>query len=335
VPYFQIGDDPSNTRKQGYAMTVVPGLDKSYKLSLNGNAIPSGWIVEFSDTIFGNRCSPDQINLQVVGKTCPATLTSQHDRQFIWADTNGNYLKVPGRGACSGFPDKPRVDCTRVPKIYLDENCPQCSGINCGQNGYCDCGTKNCICKSGFSGANCQNDICSYAKCAAGKGACTMTYLGGDLPATMGQCACKPGFFGDQCDADPCAKVKCGPHGTCASVSATDAVCVCSADWDGPVCDHFCGNNTKYPKCDPPCVLGIRYYANSDYSGANVDIENTGTKEECGEICLSKANCNGFSWLGACYLKSVGKLNPQNNVWAGVRCTNSTNNFPVLSYEYQ
>jgi len=185
VPFFAIG----NTGKQGYAMTVVPGTGQSYQLSMeDGSGIPPEWIIEFSDTIFGNRWTPDEILLKVVGRNCSQTVTSQHDRQFIWADTNGNYLKVPGRGACTNFPDRPRTDCTLVPKMYLDEICDQCSSINCGPNAYCDCGTKQCICKSGFSGPNCQNDICSNAKCDPEKAACTMRYLGGDLLATLQQC---------------------------------------------------------------------------------------------------------------------------------------------------
>jgi len=188
VPFFAIG----TTGKQGYAMTVVSGTGQSYKISMaDGSAIPAEWIIEFSDTIFGNRWTPDQILLSVVGRNCPQTLTSQHDRQFIWADTNGNYLKVPGRGACTTFPDRPHTDCSKVPKFYLDETCDQCASVNCGPNAYCDCGAKQCICKSGFSGPNCQNDICSTAKCPD-KSACSMRYLGGDLPATLQQCIATP-----------------------------------------------------------------------------------------------------------------------------------------------
>jgi len=185
VPFFAIG----NTGKQGYAMTVVPGTGQSYKISMaDGSPVPAAWIIEFSDTVFGNRWAPDEILLDVVGRNCSGKVTSQHDRQFIWADTNNNYLKVPGRGACTSFPDRPRNDCTKVPKMYLEEQCDQCASVKCGPNAFCDCGSKQCICNSGFSGPNCQNDICSSAKCDPQKAACTMKYLGGDLPATLQQC---------------------------------------------------------------------------------------------------------------------------------------------------
>jgi len=185
VPFFAIG----NTGKQGYAMTVIPGTDKTYNISMaDGSGISPEWIIEFSDTIYGNRWSPDQIQLSVAGRSCPPITTSQHDRQYIWGDSNNNnFLTVPGRGACTAFPDRPRTDCSKLSPIHLDEPCPQCSGVNCGANAYCDCGTKKCYCKSGFSGANCQTDICDQAKCAGGS-ACTLRYLGGDLPATLHQC---------------------------------------------------------------------------------------------------------------------------------------------------
>jgi hypothetical protein len=77
--YFQIGDD---LRKQGYSATLVPGLDHQYKLSLaGGGAVPSDWIIEFSDPIFGNRWKRDEIDLTVVGRECPKPVHSQHDRR--------------------------------------------------------------------------------------------------------------------------------------------------------------------------------------------------------------------------------------------------------------
>jgi len=171
-------------------MTVVPGTTQSYKISMaDGSGVPNEWNIEFSDTIFGNRWKADEILLSVVGRNCSQTTSSQHDRQFIWGDSNdGNFLKMPGRGACSEYPDSPHIDCTHVPKMYVAEQCDQCATVNCGPNAYCDCGTKQCMCISGFSGPNCQNDICSSAKCDPVKAACAMRYLGGDMQATLQQC---------------------------------------------------------------------------------------------------------------------------------------------------
>lgn len=51
--YFQVGDDLM--RKQGYSATVVPGLDHTYKLSMDGGGnVPSDWIIgNLSCFLFG------------------------------------------------------------------------------------------------------------------------------------------------------------------------------------------------------------------------------------------------------------------------------------------
>lgn len=82
LPYYQNGDDPS--RKQGYSTTVVLGSDLQYRLSMeNGGKVPNDWIIEFSDTVFGNRWTRDEINLIVEGRNCPHPVHSQHDRRHI------------------------------------------------------------------------------------------------------------------------------------------------------------------------------------------------------------------------------------------------------------
>jgi hypothetical protein len=75
--FFQIG-----SRKQGYSATVVPGLDHKYKLSMAGGGdVSPDWIIEFSDPIFGNRWTRDEIDLDVAGRNCPYPVHSQHDRR--------------------------------------------------------------------------------------------------------------------------------------------------------------------------------------------------------------------------------------------------------------
>jgi hypothetical protein len=44
--------------------------------------IPKDWIIEFSDPIFGNRWTKDEIKLEVAGRNCPSIVNSQHDRRF-------------------------------------------------------------------------------------------------------------------------------------------------------------------------------------------------------------------------------------------------------------
>ena len=48
----------------------------------NGGAVSSDWIIEFSDVIFGNRWTRDEINLFVSGRNCPTPVHSQHDRRL-------------------------------------------------------------------------------------------------------------------------------------------------------------------------------------------------------------------------------------------------------------
>ena len=80
LKFFQI-----DNRKQGYSATVVPGLDHKYRLSMvGGGAVPSDWIIEFSDPIFGNRWARDEIDLTVVGRSCSSPVHSQHDRRPVF-----------------------------------------------------------------------------------------------------------------------------------------------------------------------------------------------------------------------------------------------------------
>ena len=211
LKYFQIGD----TRKQGYSVTVIPGLDHQYRLSMaDGSNVPNDWIIEFSDTIFGNRWKRDEINLLVAGRNCPSPVHSQHDRRyyvkvsknclflilllirFIWSGEN--YLKVRGRGACTAYPDMPTINCKNEPELSNIENCPNKCEKKC-TNGYCDCETGECLCSPGFSGANCLTDTCTAAGCVNGH--CAAKYLGGDLLVTNKPCVCLDGWYGDKCDS--------------------------------------------------------------------------------------------------------------------------------------
>jgi hypothetical protein len=91
--YFQVGTD--NNRKRGYSATVVPGRDMQYRLSMeNGENVPSHWIIEFSDTIFGNRWQRDEIDLIVAGRVCPTPVHSQHDRRFFYFTKILNFSKI-------------------------------------------------------------------------------------------------------------------------------------------------------------------------------------------------------------------------------------------------
>ncbi len=81
---------------------------------------------------------------------------------------------------------------TNPPKLtYIDE-CDKCKQKPC-KNGYCDCGSGKCMCSPGFTGLDCQTDICSSAACV--KGVCSAKYLGGDLPVSINRCVCEEGWY--------------------------------------------------------------------------------------------------------------------------------------------
>ena len=111
IGFHQIGGDYSSKR-QGYSLPVIPGKDKSYSLSLSGGDgnLPLDWVVEFSDTVMGNRFSVEFIYLSIQGRTCGSggLVSSQHDRKFIWSGDEFMNDQAWGKhGACVGYGDQP------------------------------------------------------------------------------------------------------------------------------------------------------------------------------------------------------------------------------------
>lgn len=323
VPYFQIADDASNTGKQGYSMTIVPGLDKEYRLSLeNGGAIPAEWAIEFSDLVFGNRWTRDQIKLVVQGRNCPAIVHSHHDRRFIWGDSNDfnnthNWMRQLGRGACTNFPDMPVTPCAAA-DISVAESCPGKCPV-CGVNQYCDCGTGTCMCESGYEGPTCQASPCTDAKCDRLNGRCSARFLGGSLPVAMGQCVCKPGTYGPRCRSDPCSCTSCG-NGKCIKTGATTYYCQCDAGYEGPTCNSTCTD------CAPPCIDGCRYYPDMDVGGPDVGALNTGAgfagAVGCCGACKANPSCKVFVSPDYCYMKSsqAAPMTPKTGRFSGALC---------------
>lgn len=343
VNYFQIALDSDHTNKQGYSMTIIPGLNQTYKLSLvGGGAIPANWSIEFSDTIMGNRWTRDEINLQVNGRTCPSPVHSQHDRKYVWYDSN-HYAIQTGRGACTSYPDESTINCKSQPVLTQIESCPSvCPNNKCGANQFCDCGTGKCVCNAGFTGPNCQTDVCAVAKCDPVNGRCAARYMGGSLPVTQGECVCRPGTFGEKCDANACAGNTCSNNGKCRVMSEFDWTCECNEGFDGLKCERTCTPPSKITNstpansvCQPPCYLGFQYYPGIDIHGPDTAAHPASTPAECGGYCSQTPTCNCFVEPGYCYMKTgVQSYTALSTTTGGIKCGLVNISIPYGPYVY-
>lgn len=260
VEWFMIGQDISfNTRKQGYAMPVIPGTDIEYRVSLSGGNIPADWVIEFSDPVFANRWpgkSSNKLRLVVQGRTCPGSpdyTTAQHDRRFIYADSVDHLPEQAwGHGACTEHPDMPTINCKNIPALKPQSCDEKCSG-GC-TNGFCECGSGTCMCNPGFTGLNCAVDVCAKSRCGL-HGRCSSRFLGGDMPVTQAACVCEPPWAGPLCDSNPCETQDCSGHGTCLGINdGSDYLCDCDEGWTGRDCERdacttICpayGTNSKF-----------------------------------------------------------------------------------------
>lgn len=276
IGFHQIGGD-NETRKQGYSVPVIPGIDHSYHLSLvSGDGdLPNDWVIEFSDPVIGNRWSVDELILTVAGRECGdgGLISSQHDRKFIWGGNRG-FLddKVwSHHGACVGAgpdkqpPDEEDVECNTPDNIFdfdgrfagiIDPtHCPEKCNEGCNSNSYCDCGSESCECKAGYTGADCQIDVCASALCSE-HGSCSARYLGRSVPVIEKACICEDTWLGERCDRSPCVEmdIDCGT-GLCIALSETEATCECPDGYFGAnceersACESFCKGDFPYFGC--------------------------------------------------------------------------------------
>ena len=282
LPIHIIGDDgdpvkddakpPQN--KQGYSLPVIPITPNvlrthSYRISLGNDLspIPTDWIIEFSDPVFGHRWSEEKIRLNVVGRQCGPNsgtliVSSQHDRKYLVSDDGGlNRALRPtgkgrGRGACTSYPKMPDIECDQTPALDATE-CPGLCAGTCNQDlSYCDCGTATCVCRPGYTGDQCEIDLCGAARCS-GHGACSAQYLGGDLPVSLNACICESPWTGPLCDQNLCASdsllyKSCNGKGTCVHSGDDDTRCECNQGYSGVNCENSCdgkcaGNGGVFP----------------------------------------------------------------------------------------
>eukprot|EP00985_Skeletonema_marinoi_P024316 scaffold16804_cov299-Skeletonema_marinoi.AAC.1 len=192
--------------KQGYSLPVLLVDKVSYRLSLDRNDtnIPGNWIIEFSDPVMGNRFGEEFVNLNVVGRACEnnGVVSSQHSRRYTYGlGFGGQAWGQTGACVSSNPPKMDPVDCNAASALGGEE-CPElCDNVCDSTNSFCHCATAMCMCKPGFTGADCSTDICSQSRCGD-HGTCSSQYLGDSstLPMANKACICDDGWYGPLCD---------------------------------------------------------------------------------------------------------------------------------------
>lgn len=195
-----------------------------------------------------------------------------------------------GRGACTSFPDMSPINCRSQPKLSNVESCPNKCPNGC-RNGYCDCASGECLCNPGFSGPNCNIDLCAAAGCVNGN--CVARYLGSSLPVTKKQCVCIDGWYGDKCD---------------------------TTIPPSPI-----------PEAEPTCLKGCYFFADSDIDGGNLDLIQTSDAKTCCAACNANPNCNSWVLAGVCFLKTGTKRIYQAGTTSGIKCSNETNSSSTIA----
>ena len=121
-----------------------------------------------------------------------------------------------------------------------------CDAIDCN-NGVCAIDTMGnpiCVCFSGYSGQNCEIDICGTANPCQNGGICSVT-------EDIVSCDCPDGYIGDNCEnIDFCFDVTCLPNAFC---EAGECLCLTGYDQVGDSCialsAKFLGKYTYVDAC--------------------------------------------------------------------------------------
>lgn len=228
---------------------------------------------------------------------CFPTHSSHHDRRFMWSGDEFMDTQAWGNtGACavSQPQDFPQIDCSSINDGILPAaSCPDLCSNACDEaTEYCDCGLSTCKLKPGFTETS---DLCAAARCGE-HGHPTAKYLGGSLPVTSNACICEDEWSGPLCQINPCEtqNVNCGEHGTCISLSDTEAQCKCDLGWSGDSCETT---------CEGFCTGGGGIYP----FGCNSNLEETIVRYGCssGGGCSYLSEGQDYPHGGFCTFKSV------------------------------
>merc|ERR1711976_83980 len=111
-----------------------------------------------------------------------------------------------------------------------------------------------CICKSGWTGTTCEEDIneCNEADFCQNGGVCT-NFDGGF------SCECADGWTGDNCeiDVDECLENPCQNGGACTNTEGS-FICDCETGWTGATC----GEDINECEVSDPCSKANQYCIN-------------------------------------------------------------------------
>ncbi|KAJ3451692.1 multiple epidermal growth factor-like domains protein [Anaeramoeba flamelloides] len=126
---------------------------------------------------------------------------------------------------------------------YSGVNCEFeiCPTDKCNGHGTCDSNDGSCSCEEGYAGETCCTQLCPEGKCN-GHGTCDLS---------DGSCSCEEGYAGDNCCTQLCPEDKCGEHGTC---DLSDGSCSCEEGYSGDNCEtNACSETTcaNEGTCDP------------------------------------------------------------------------------------
>lgn len=111
-----------------------------------------------------------------------------------------------------------------------------------------------CICKPGWGGAKCEDDIdeCVEQGFCKNGGSCENEQGGFD-------CDCAKGWTGDNCelDVDECLDSPCSNGGSCTNTDG-DFICECATGWTGATCEE----DINECEVSDPCMKSNQYCIN-------------------------------------------------------------------------
>lgn len=163
---------------------------------------------------------------------------------------------------------------------------------------------KECLCRSPFAGAKCQNtekQLLCEPKCEHN------AYCNGETRT----CQCPSGFVGKACTKKcptDSGDAVCGNHGDCAMTEEKGAECFCSPGWTGVTCTRkLCPWNTNGGECsgNGKCVDGacdcVETFVGPSCSERSCNIDCSGH----GTCIIATQTCKcGEGWYGKnCELK--------------------------------